>query len=65
MAVAYPVGGTIAVYAGALSADHLGTYMPLVILVLGALVVWAGALLVAGPRRHGSRGPQGATVTGA
>ncbi len=65
MAVAYPVGGTIAVYAGALSADRLGTYMPLVILVLGALVVWAGALLVAGPRRHGGRSARVAPVANA
>ncbi|TAL11077.1 MAG: MFS transporter [Chloroflexota bacterium] len=52
MAVAYPIGGTIAVYAGALSADHLGTYRPLVGLVLVAIAVWAAALWIAGPRRH-------------
>lgn len=54
MAVAYPIGGTIAVYAGALSADRLGTYQPLVMLVLVALAVWAVALWIAGPRRHPS-----------
>ena len=52
LAVAYPVGGTIAVYVGALSADQLGTYLPLVGLVLVALAGWAGALWIAGPRRR-------------
>ena len=52
LAVAYPVGGTIAVYVGALSADQLGTYLPLVGLVLIAVVGWAGALWIAGPRRR-------------
>ena len=55
MAVAYPIGGTIAVYTGALAADRVGTYLPLVALVLVALVVWAVALWIAGPRRHGGR----------
>ena len=55
MAVAYPIGGTIAVYTGALSADRLGTYQPLVALVLVALAVWSVALWIAGPRRHGGR----------
>ena len=55
MAVAYPIGGTIAVYAGALSADHLGTYLPLVALVLVAIAVWTTALWLAGPRRHAPR----------
>ncbi|MES2209384.1 MAG: MFS transporter [Chloroflexota bacterium] len=57
MAVAYPVGGAIAVYVGALSADQLGTYLPLVALVLAALVVWAVALWIAGPRRRRPAGP--------
>ena len=52
LAVAYPIGGTIAVYAGALSADHLGTYLPLIALVLLSLVGWAAALWLAGPRRR-------------
>ncbi len=55
MAVAYPIGGTIAVYAGALSADQLGTYLPLVALVLVAIAVWTTALWLAGPRRHAPR----------
>ena len=55
MAVAYPIGGTIAVYTGALASDHLGSYLPLVALVLGAVVVWTVALWLAGPRRHGGR----------
>ncbi len=55
MAVAYPIGGAIAVYTGSLSADHLGTYLPLVGLVIVALAVWATALWIAGPRRHPTR----------
>ena len=53
LAVAYPVGGTIAVYAGALSVDRLGTYLPMVGLVLVAIAAWVGALWIAGPRRRG------------
>jgi len=52
LAVAYPIGGTIAVYVGALSVDRLGTFTPLVGLVLLALVAWAVALWIAGPRRR-------------
>ena len=44
LAVAYPIGGAIAVYAGALSFDRLGTFAPLVGLVIIALGVWAVAL---------------------
>jgi len=53
LAVAYPVGGTIAVYAGAISVDRVGTYLPMVGLVLVAVAAWAGALWIAGPRRRG------------
>lgn len=52
LAVAYPLGGTIAVYAGALAVDRLGTFTPLVGLVLVALAGWAAALWIAGPRRR-------------
>ncbi|MBI2762169.1 MAG: MFS transporter [Chloroflexi bacterium] len=55
MAVAYPVGGAIAVYTGSLSADRFGNYLPLVALVMVALVGWAVALWIAGPRRRGGR----------
>jgi len=61
LAVAYPVGGTIAVYAGSLSVDHLGTYAPLVALVMVAVVVWAVALWTAGPRRRSGRSRTSAT----
>lgn len=52
LAVAYPVGGTIAVYVGALAVDGLGTYAPLVGLVLVALAGWAAVLWIAGPKRR-------------
>lgn len=57
LAVAYPIGGMVAVYVGGVGADRLGTYWPVYGLVLVALVAWATALWTAGPRRHG----QGAT----
>ncbi|TAK00735.1 MAG: MFS transporter [Chloroflexota bacterium] len=52
LAVAYPIGGALAVYAGALASDQLGTYAPLVVLVLVALVGWSAALWLAGPHRR-------------
>jgi MFS family permease len=52
LAVAYPIGGTAAVYFGALSLDRLGTYLPLLAIVLVALAAWTLALWVAGPRRR-------------
>ncbi|MEO7664737.1 MAG: MFS transporter [Candidatus Limnocylindrales bacterium] len=52
LAVAYPIGGTIAVYTGALSVDALGTYAPLVGLVVVALAGWSVALWIAGPKRR-------------
>ncbi len=55
LAVAYPLGGIVAVQAGALSVDRLGTYLPVLGLILGAIALWAVALAVAGPRRHGLR----------
>ncbi len=55
LAVAYPIGGAVAVYGGALSLDHLGTDAPLVGLVLAAAAGWAVALRVAAPRRSARR----------
>ena len=51
LAVAYPIGGTLAVYAGAAAYDATGTYAALIPLVLVALAIWVVALWVAGPRR--------------
>ena len=55
LAVAYPIGGAVAVYGGALSLDHLGTDAPLVGLVMLAVAGWAVALRVAAPRRSARR----------
>jgi MFS family permease len=58
LGVAYPIGGTIAVYVGALGVDRLGSYLVLVPVLAAAVLVWAGSLWVAGPRRakaHGAR----------
>ena len=54
LAVAYPVGGVIAVYAGAAVYDATGSFVALVPVILVAIVVWAAALWVAGPRRSRS-----------
>ena len=51
LAVAYPVGGTLAVYLGAVAFDATGTYVALIPIVIVALAVWAVSLWVAGPRR--------------
>jgi len=51
LAVAYPIGGTFAVYVGAATYDATGSFAALVPLVLIALVVWAISLWVAGPKR--------------
>jgi MFS family permease len=51
LAVAYPVGGTVAVYVGAITFDSTGSYALLVPVVLVALAVWSLSLWVAGPRR--------------
>ena len=61
LAVAYPIGGTIAVYAGAISADRLGTYAPLVVLAVLGVVAWAAVLWLAGPKRR-RRGSPAATA---
>jgi MFS family permease len=52
LGVAYPVGGALAVYAGALAADQLGTYAAAVAIAAAAAVAWSVALWRAGPRRH-------------
>jgi DHA1 family florfenicol/chloramphenicol resistance protein-like MFS transporter len=51
LAVAYPVGGAIAVYVGAIIADASASYAGLVPIVLAAVAVWAAALWIGGPRR--------------
>jgi MFS family permease len=51
LAVAYPVGGALAVYLGAAAFDATGSYLLLVPVVLVAVAVWAISLWVAGPRR--------------
>ena len=55
LAVAYPIGGAVAVYAGAVSADQLGSYTAAVAIAVAASIVWAIALWRAGPRRHRAR----------
>jgi len=51
LAVAYPIGGSFAVYYGAAAFDATGSFAPLIPVVLVAVVVWAGSLWVAGPKR--------------
>ena len=51
LAVAYPLGGTLAVYVGAITFDSTGSYALLVPVVLAALAVWSISLWIAGPRR--------------
>lgn len=51
LAVAYPVGGTVAVYIGAITFDSTGSYALLVPVVLAALAVWSVSLWIAGPKR--------------
>jgi OFA family oxalate/formate antiporter-like MFS transporter len=52
LAVAYPIGGALAVYVGAISVDRIGTYLPLVFVAVAAALAWSIALWVAGPRRR-------------
>jgi MFS family permease len=59
LGVAYPVGGTLAVYVGAIAFDTTGSYLPLIPVVIAALGLWSAALWIAGPRRSP------ATVAGA
>jgi MFS family permease len=51
LAVAYPIGGTVAVYVGAIAFDATGSYAFLVPVVLAALAIWSVSLWIAGPRR--------------
>lgn len=51
LGVAYPVGGTLAVYLGAVALDATGSYAPLIPVILGSLVLWSVALWIAGPKR--------------
>ncbi len=55
LAVAYPIGGAIAVYTGAIGADRIGSYGPLVALAVAATAFWAGVLWLAGPRRRSAK----------
>jgi MFS family permease len=55
LAVAYPIGGAVAVYLGAISVDSIGTYAPLAGLAIAAAAGWGVILWLAGPRRHGRR----------
>ncbi len=51
LAVAYPIGGALAVYLGAVAFDATGSYVLLIPVVLVAVAVWAVSLWVAGPKR--------------
>jgi MFS family permease len=51
LAVAYPIGGALAVYLGAVAFDATGSYLLLIPVVLVAVAVWAVSLWVAGPKR--------------
>lgn len=64
LGVAYPLGGTVAVYAGALALDETGSVAPLIPLVLVALAVWSVALWFAGPRRRRGHVGLGGAVAG-
>jgi MFS family permease len=61
LGVAYPVGGTIAVYMGAVAVDRTGSYAPLIPVILGSLVLWSVALWIAGPKRVRPMAAQAAT----
>jgi MFS family permease len=51
LGVAYPIGGTVAVYLGAIALDATGSHLLLIPVILASLVLWAVALWVAGPKR--------------
>jgi MFS transporter, OFA family, oxalate/formate antiporter len=53
VAVAYPAGGIIAMNAGGILYDRVGSYWPVYFIAMVSAAAWAAALLVAGPRRHG------------
>ena len=52
LGVAYPIGGAMAVYVGAIVLDTTGSYLAFIPVVLAALVLWSVALWIAGPRRR-------------
>lgn len=54
-AMAYPAGGIISMNAGGVLYDRIGSYWPVYFIAMASLFVWATALVVAGPRRHGFR----------
>lgn len=58
LAVAYPVGGTFAVYLGAAIFDATGSYALLVPVLVAALVAWSLALWVGGPRSGSGSAPR-------
>jgi MFS family permease len=53
VAIAYPLGGIVVMNSGGILFDRLGNYWPVYAIVMVAALVWATALTVAGPRRHG------------
>lgn len=55
LAIAYPMGGVIVMQAGAIGFDRLHSYWLVYGMVMVSLAIWATALTVAGPRRHGLR----------
>jgi MFS family permease len=62
LGVAYPVGGTLAVYVGAIAFDTTGSYLPLIPVVVAALGLWSVALWIAGPRHVPGQRPSPAGV---
>jgi MFS family permease len=60
LGVAYPVGGTLAVYVGAIAFDTTGSYLALIPVVIAALALWSVALWIAGPRRPSATDPRAA-----
>jgi MFS family permease len=54
-AVAYPVGGVLAMNAGGIMYDRIGNYWPVYGIAMVSVVAWSVALMIAGPRRHGLR----------
>jgi MFS family permease len=53
LAIAYPIGGSLAVVVGGIGADRLGSYWPVFAMIIVALGGWAAALWLALPRRRG------------
>ncbi len=55
VAVAYPAGGIIAMNAGGILYDRLGSYWPVYFIAIVSVLAWSAALMVAGPRKRGLR----------